>query len=132
MLLTSIIAANAQCDKNVKLTSSKTEYLDSAMSLQKSEDEKTVIELTGKEVMIAPGNQNHVMTGAVQSATCNWTVPFKEGKSVIKAKMNLGNEEKDATITIQGKDGQLTLLFEVTDIPNQKIRVPIDTFEEKQ
>jgi hypothetical protein len=132
MLLAGSITVYAQCDKNVKLTSSKTEYLDSAMNLQRSEDEKTVIELTGKEIMIAPGNANHVMNGAVQSATCNWTAPYKEGKWVIKAKMNAGNEEKDATITIQGKAGQVTLLFEVADMPNQKIRVPIDTFEEKQ
>src|SRR5690349_6629952 len=113
MLLAGSMAARAQCNKNVKLTSSKTEYLDSAMNLQKSEEEKIVIELTGKEIMIAPGNASHIMNGAVQSATCNWTVPFKEGKWVINAKMNAGNEEKDATITIQGKSGQVALLFEV-------------------
>src|SRR5690349_7058943 len=106
MLLAGSMAANAQCDKTVKLTSSKTEYLDSAMNLQRSEDEKTVIELTGKEIMIAPGNANHIINGAVQSTICNWTVPFKEEKWAIKAKMNAGNEEKDATITIQGKGGQ--------------------------
>lgn len=78
MLLTGTIAATAQCDKNVKLISSKTEYLDSAMNLQKTEDEKSVIELTGKEVKIAPGNESHIMMGAIQSSTCNWTVPFKE------------------------------------------------------
>jgi hypothetical protein len=75
MLLSGSIAATAQCDKNVKLTSSKTEHLDSAMSLQKTEDEKSVLELNSKEVMIAPGNENHVLTGTMQSATCNWTVP---------------------------------------------------------
>jgi hypothetical protein len=35
------------------------------------------------------------------------------------------------TITIEGKEGKLTLLAEVDDDPNHKIRVTIDKFEEK-
>ena len=50
----------------------------------------------------------------------------------MQAKIIIGNEERNATISITGKDGQLTLLLEVAEMPNQKIRVPIDTFEEKQ
>jgi hypothetical protein len=40
------ISTNAQCNKNLVLASSKTEYLDAAGAVQKTVDEKTQIDIT--------------------------------------------------------------------------------------
>ena len=122
----------AQCEKKVLLTSNLTEHLDGSDSLQRSNEEKSTIEVGKTEITILPGNeQEQKITGVIKSQTCNWTVPFKEGKSVIKAEMSdPRGDTKNATITITGKDGKVTLLFELADMPDRKIRVTIDKFEE--
>lgn len=131
-LLAGSIASIAQCGKAATLTSSKTEYLDSSMTLQRTTDETSVVELSDSIITIAPGNEPHKMTATIKSNTCNWSVPYKEGKSIIKATLSdeHGNM-KNLTITIEGTAGKVTLLAEVEDMPDRKIRVPIDTFKEK-
>ena len=122
----------AQCEKKVLLTSTVTEHLDGSDSLQRSDDEKSTIEIGKTEITILPGNEvEQKITGVIKSHTCNWTVPYKEGKSVIKAEMSdPRGDTKNATITITGKDGKVKLLFELEDMPDRKIRVIIDKFEE--
>jgi uncharacterized protein GlcG (DUF336 family) len=72
------------------------------------------------------------MSGPVKSTSCNWKIPFKEGKTVVRATLtDASSDSKNVTITIEGKEGKLTLLAEVDDEPNHKIRVAIDKFEEK-
>ena len=123
----------AQCDKKVKLTSSKTEYLDSAGTVQRTVDETTVIEISKPDITIAPGSEENKMTGTIKSDTCNWKIPFKEGKTVLKATItDRSGDTKDVTLTIQGKDGKLNFLAEVDNEQDKKIRLTIDKFEEKK
>ena len=132
LLLCGAASAFAQCDKKVQLTSSKTEYLDASGNLERSDDENSKVEIWKDSITIAPGNAPEAMTGTITSQTCNWTVPFKEGKSVIKAKLSDGNgETRNMTLTIEGKDGKVTLLAVLDEAPERQIRVPIDTFAEK-
>ena len=122
----------AQCDKKLILNSSKTEFLDSTKSVKRTVEENSVIEVNNAELIITPGGENNRMSGPVKSASCNWKIPFKEGKTVIKATLtDPSGDSKNVTITIEGKEGKLTLLAEVDDDPNHKIRVAIDKFEEK-
>lgn len=133
VLLAGSMAGFAQCGKAVILTSSKTEYLDANMVLQRTTEENSVVEVSDSVVTIAPGNEPRKMTATIKSNTCNWTLPYKEGKSVIKAMLSEGQEGiKNLTITIEGKDGKITLLAEVEEMPDRKIRVPVDSFEEKK
>lgn len=121
----------AQCDKKVVLTASRTEYLDATGTLQRSVDEHTVIELGPAGISITPGREENRMTGTIKSNTCNWTVPFKEGKSVIKSVLTDDrNAARNVTLTIEGKDGKVTLLAEVDEMPDRRIRVLLDKFEE--
>lgn len=132
LLLLSGTASLAQCDKDLSLTSSRTEYLDAQGVLQRTVEEKSTIEITKTEVTITPGS-DHKMKGTIKSHACNWKVPFKEGKSIIQA--TFSDEQKgtmNATITIEGKDGGVTLLMEAVEMPDRKIRVPIDKFEAKR
>ena len=119
----------AQCDKTVTLTSSKTTHLDESGNVERTKDEKAVITITPTDITIVPGDEEHKMTGKITSKTCDWKVPFKEGKTVIKSIVSGdGGDDKDITVTIEGKGGKVTLTFEAVGL-NGKIQVVADKFE---
>jgi len=120
----------AQCDKTVVLTSSKTNHMDESGTITRTDDETAQIEIDKSAVNISV-NGDHKVTANIKSNTCNWTVPFKEGKTVIKAVADHNGEDKSITITIEGKDGKVTLLFEMEDEPGDRIKVGADKFAEK-
>ena len=125
-----------QCDKDktVILTSSKTDYLDGSGALQRTMDEKSLIEISQTRFARSePGSDQNKMEGKVKSISCNWKVPFKEGKTVIQATMARegSGETKDATITIEGKDGKVTLVMEIQQMPDRKIRVGLRSLRKK-
>jgi len=120
----------AQCDKTVELTSSKTNHLDESGTITRSDDETAIIDISKTTVDISV-NGEHKITAPIKSNTCNWTTPFKEGKTVIKATADHDGQDENITITIEGKDGKVTLLFEMESQPGDKIKVGIDKFTEK-
>jgi len=123
----------AQCGQKLVLKSSKTAYLDSTGTVQKNVDEQSTIELSPTTLSIAPGN-DPVMTGAVQSENCNWTIPFEEGKSIYKVLLNPpgGGDPMNLTITLEGKDGKITFLAVMEQMPDRRIMLLVDKFEEKK
>lgn len=123
----------AQCDKKVTLVSNKTEHLDAKGNLKHAEDEKTTIEFNKSDisVSISKDNGDEKMTGKINSNICNWQVPFKNGKTLLKITLtNEGGESRDFAVTIEGKDGKVTLWAESNEEPDDKIQLPIDKFEE--
>ena len=122
----------SQCDKNTIITSSKTEYLDAKDSVQHTELEKTVIEITKLEITITPGaDKERIMHGKINSTVCHWTKPFKEGKTIIKAVfVNRAGDTKNGTITIEGKEGKVIFLLEAKENPEFKVKVVAERFEE--
>ena len=106
-----------QCGRSkVVLTSSQTQHLGADSSLQRTDDEKMVIEFDKSTITISPGD-NH-MTGKVDSIACNWTTPYKVGKTRLRVTItNDQGETKKATITIEGKDGRIVLLGDSTTRP---------------
>lgn len=132
MLLCAATAVFAQCDKATVITASKTEYLNGSGDVERVQEEQTTVEIKKDSMIISPGHERK-MTAAIKSNTCGWTVPFKEGKSVIKAVLynEDGTEFKHLTITIEGKSGKLTFLAVMDDQPDRPIRLAPDTFSEK-
>jgi len=124
----------AQCDKKVSLSSSKTEHLDANGKLKHAEDEKTIIEFTKTDisVSISRDNGDQKMTGKINSNICDWQVPFKTGKTLLNITLSNDNgESRDFAVTIEGKDGKVTLWAESKEEPDDKIQLAIDKFEEK-
>ena len=125
------LAGYSQCEKKVVLTSSKTEHLGADSAIQQVQDEKTTIEYDKSSITISPGNDN-TMTGTIDSYTCDWSIPFKTGKTKLKVTLtNPQGETQKATITIVGKDGKITFVGELDEKPEHKIRLHADTFAEK-
>jgi hypothetical protein len=122
----------AQCDKNLVLTSSKTEYLNAAGAVQRTVEEDCEIRVSKKEVTISPSGHDK-MIGSVISAICEWTEPFKEGKTIVEASFKDDNgAESAATITIEGKGGKVTCTMKEREKPDRIIRVMIHKFEEQK
>ena len=120
----------AQCGKKVVLTTSKTDHLDANGIVTRTVDEKAVVIISQTTLNITV-NDDHKMNGTIKSDSCFWKVPYKEGKTFIKATLSTDEgEEKNITITIEGKDGKITLLFEMEGMPDDRIRVNADKFEE--
>lgn len=120
----------AQCDKKVILTSTKTEYLSADSTMQRSVDENSEVVFDKNSIVVKPGNEDHTMTGTINSYTCNWTTPYKEGKLVLKTAFTDGNETKNVTITIAAKAGKINFTA-VVEGEDKIIRLVVDKFEEK-
>ena len=130
VLLSAGLISYGQCEKRVLLTASKTEHLGADSSVQRTDDETTVIEFDKSNISITPSG--HTMTGTIKSYTCDWPTPFKVGKTRMKVTLaNEAGETKDATITIEGKNGKINFLAELDEDPDKKIRLQIEKFEEK-
>jgi hypothetical protein len=119
----------AQCDKKVILTTSKTDHLDAGGALVRTVNETAVVHIN-KSALTIVVNDEHTMTAVITSNVCNWTVPYKEGKTEIKAKLN--EDGGNINFSIVGKDGKITILFEKQDEPNEKLRVTVAKFEEEK
>jgi hypothetical protein len=134
LLVAGSVVCFAQCDKNLRLTSSKTEHLDSSNALERTADEQTVIEITKSNISVLIEDGKQTLTGVIKSNVCDWKTPFKEGKTVINTTLSNenGDGEKDYTLTIEGKDGKVTLIAVSVQNPDKKLRLPLDKFEEKK
>src|ERR1700712_306206 len=94
-------AGFAQCDKKNILTASLTEYLDSGMNIKRTVPEKTIIKINKSTLTITPGDDPE-MAGTIKSTNCNWKLPYKQGKTVIKAVfVDPHGDIKNATVTIE-------------------------------
>ena len=123
----------AQCDKKVTLVSNKTEHLDANGNLKHADYEKTVVEFTNSDITvnITHDGGDEKLTGKVTSNICNWQVPFKVGKTLLNITLSKDDgQSRDFTVTIEGKDGKVTLWAESKDEPDDKIQLPIDKFED--
>ncbi|MBC7400904.1 MAG: hypothetical protein H7289_13260 [Mucilaginibacter sp.] len=133
LMFTMVAGANyvyGQCDKTVTLKSSKTVMLDEEGKVEKTKDEATTITISKTYISIVPGDEGNTMEGDITSKTCEWTTPYKTGKTVVKGTLTNGNgNEVHATLTIVGVDGKVTLTFEAEEKGKRKIQVVADKFE---
>jgi hypothetical protein len=133
LIVLSVSFSYGQCNKDLLLTSSKTEYFDGSDALQRSVDEESTIEINKTQVIIK-GGDNPVMISTIdtQSIACDWSTAFKEGKTVFKALFEDQNKEVlHVKFTIEGKAGVVTALMEIDETPDRKIKVTLTSFKEK-
>ena len=72
-------------------------------------------------------------TGKVDSVSCSWSTPYKEGKTRMKVTLtNPQGESQHFTVTIEAKAGKVTLLAVMDNQPGERIRLSADKFEEKK
>ena len=125
------IAAKAQCEKPIRFVSAKTEYLDSNKVVQRTVEENSTMLVNQKELTIIPGNPDNRLTGQISSNKCDWKIPFKLGKSIIRATARDQNgREFNVTIIIEGTKENVTAVLQVDERPNRIIRITATEFAE--
>ena len=115
----------AQCDKKVKFISSKTEYVDSRGTVTRTESEDALVQISKSFVSVTVNGENKGMF-QIQSITCDWKSPFKEGKTFIKA----SGDGMNISFTVEGKDGKVTGHFIAEGREDNVIKITADKFEE--
>jgi len=125
--------SNAQCDKKILWTSAKEEFTNGNGQVQKTEQDKVTFEISNTEIILNHNDDpNDEMKGTINELTCDWTEPYKTGKTIIKGRLTEGhNDVHDAVITIEGKNGQVIITLELNDKPDMKIKAYVDKYEEK-
>ncbi len=114
----------AQCEENAVLITSKTNLADPSGNPVGLKDEKTVLRFSKAAILL---NLDGVDRGELKivSQICNWTIPYKEGKSIIKAKLN----DWDYTLTIEGKEGRVSLHVVKNESDDSILTMVVDKFE---
>ncbi|MBL7700747.1 MAG: hypothetical protein JNM14_00735 [Ferruginibacter sp.] len=123
------IYSYGQCDKKNILHGGGFENLDASGVVQSKDEREIKVVYDSKMIQFSPGDVT--LDGTVDAITCNWTVPFKEGKTFIKTTLTRTDGSAiSGTITIEGKEGKniLTMEFEGSDYPTQ--RLTLTKFEE--
>lgn len=124
----------AQCQKNYTLSGVKTEYLDGSGTVQRVVEEKSQLVVEKDQITVTHGEgDGDPASGPFKYESCTWKDAFKNGKSVLKSTLvNQNGQSTPVTLTIEGKDGKITLLVQLDDSPDRQIRVTVDKFEEKK
>lgn len=134
VLVALVIGARAQCDKKITWSATKTEFLDTSGNVEHEDDNAVVIQTNSKEVIITPNNnEDEAIHGDVKELVCDWKEAFKNGKTSFKSSLkDPRGDEKNGTVVIEGKDGKIVFLFDVSGADGRKfrIRVYIDSHQE--
>ncbi|HET9824545.1 MAG TPA: hypothetical protein VFP87_04390 [Chitinophagaceae bacterium] len=130
ILATSAIAANGQCQKKVTWTSEKTEFLDASGKVEDVKSLPTKIETTPGHITVTMNDD--VIEGDIKEVTCAWKEAYKNGATSFKSLMAKSNgETRNATVTIEGKDGKIDILVEVENAEGKKMRLLVDNYKEE-
>jgi hypothetical protein len=123
------LVSKAQCDKNIKWTSSKSEFLDTSGNFQHANDEAVEVTTTPTKITVVRGaSGEHIMNGDITDYSCKWK-DKQNGKTTFKSVLVENDKTRHATITIEAINGKTTILLQAEEEPTV-IRLNIDSFEE--
>jgi phage regulator Rha-like protein len=125
--------SNAQCNKKILWTSTKEEFLDANGQVTHTDEDSVTLEVSDSGITI---NHNNIpqdeLKGTIKEINCNWSEPFKTGKTTFKSDLTeVRGDEHNGNFTIEGKDGQISVLMELTDKGGMKIKLYVNRYEEK-
>lgn len=132
LLLMAGMASFAQCDKKVKWQAAKAELVDESGTVVDTKEGSIIITTDSKEIKFEiVGHDNETAEGTVSETTCEWKDAFKAGKTTYKATMTGRNDgqSQQVGITIEGKDGKLTLTLELEKLNGKKVKISVDKYE---
>jgi hypothetical protein len=125
------VASFAQCDKKVKWKATKAELIDENGQVADTKEGNINITADSKTITLEiEESPNDKLEGTVNESSCEWKEAFKNGKMVLKASLNeRDGDVSPGTITIEGKDGKLTITLEIEKMNGRKVRIAIDKYE---
>lgn len=132
ILLTSL--AQAQCDKVVIWHATRVETIDSTGEiLEEKKDIITVLTSKDSILIMRRNDKAGIIRGVFREKDCNWKKAFKNGKSSYRTQILHHDQTPGAMakVTIEGIDGELSLILAFDKIPNSKMKLLIDSYDEK-
>jgi hypothetical protein len=132
LLLTAATAfSQSPCDKKVVYHSDKQEMMNADGEVEKNNSDDVEIEVS-KQAISLRVDGNVKFTGTVKEITCEWKKVYEEGKAFYKVTFAKDNgETSEGSITIEAKDGKLTVVFEIAAMNGRKAKALISKYEEK-
>jgi len=129
MLFITSLQGTSQCDKKVTWYGSKGDMLDASGSLLDTKIDSVFIETDPQKIMLRFKTDENALEGTVKGKTCDWKEPFKNGKTVYNASVNVEDRISNAIFTIEARDGKITLLVVVEVMADKKFLIYIDKYE---
>jgi hypothetical protein len=124
------LLSKAQCDGVTKWKCTKMKIIDGSGNVKNEKDENVTVIAGNKNINVTPEDAPDEMEGTVSEYTCNWTVPGKNGKTIIKSDLtDKQGKLRHATITIEAVDGKITITLEAEEEPT-KILLEVASYEE--
>jgi hypothetical protein len=125
--------SSAQCDKKILWTATKEEFLDANGNVTHADEDSVTLEVSNSGITINHNNNpQDQLTGTIKDVTCNWSEPFKNGKSSFKSDLTeVSGDEHNGNVTIEGKDGQVFITLELTDKGGMRIKLYVSKYEVK-
>jgi hypothetical protein len=130
-IITTIFTANAQCNKTIKWTCSKQEFLDTAGNHLREQSESVEVTTTPKKIsVVRHASEEQTLEGDITDYDCKWK-DKQNGKTTFKSLLvdNKENKTRHATITIEAVNGKTTILLQAEE-EETMIKLDIDSFEE--
>jgi hypothetical protein len=116
----------------VRYISNKTEKLDAAKGIKDTLDERVTVEVTKTGISIIPASHPaDALKGDIAEVGCIWKEAFSNGKTIINTVLTgQHGDPTNATVTLEGADGKITILLETQEFPGRKLRLLVDRHEE--
>jgi len=132
-LLSATATVSAQCSKKITWTGAKAEFLDANGSIENTINEKVVVISSKTDVKLMHGDiEDDALTGKIKDFSCTWSEAFKNGKTIIKSDLAEGlHPSNNGVITIEAKDGKITILVEMDNHNGRTIKLYIDSYKEE-
>jgi len=130
MLMVIGMHANSQCDKKVSWYGTKGDMLDATGALLDTKTDSVFIETGPQNLSVKFKADPQGLEGTITGKTCEWKEPFKNGKTVYHAAVSVDGRDSNATLTLEAKDGKITLSVTVDAFEGRKFLIYIDGYRE--
>jgi hypothetical protein len=126
------LLTRAQGGKTMVWSASKADFLDAGGNLQETKEDKIVIETSDNQIILKHGDRpEDILKGNIKELNCNWTTPFKNGKTSFKTLLEEANgDTKDALVTIEGKNGKITIVIVSVSNQGRMIKIEVKDYKE--
>jgi hypothetical protein len=130
ILFATSLQAISQCDKKITWYASKGDMLDANGTLLDTRVDSIFLETDPQKVTLRFKSDQKALEGTVKEKTCEWKEPFRNGKTVYHASVNVDDQTSDAVFTIEAKDGKITLSVTIESKADRKFLIYIDNYVE--
>jgi len=130
MLVVTGIQANSQCDKKIKWSGAKGEMYNTDGGLLDTKHDSIFLETDNQKISLRFQSDDKDLAGTITEKTCEWKQPFKNGRSVYHAIVNIEGVDSKATFTLDGKDQKIILTVEIEERKGVKFVIYFDKYEE--